>query len=297
MALIAKPPASTRSALAAVLAAAVCLVLAAPGPATGASETLAKIAERGSIALGHRRASRPFSFVDANGDAIGYSLELCLRVAKAVEAHLDRPLRIRYVEVDAKERLGRVRDGTIDLECGNSTRTLTRQAKVDFSSMIFVTGAGLLSRAEAGVQSFADLAGRRVSVVAGTTTERVLRARLAARGLAATVVTVTDHDESLAALAAGTVDAHAADRIVLIGLRNNHPTPERFTVAAELFTYEPYALMMRQGDPEFRLLVDRTLAQLYRDGRIIEIYNRWFSELGSPSELLRHMYALHGFPD
>jgi ABC-type amino acid transport substrate-binding protein len=163
--------------------------------------------------------------------------------------------------------------------------------------MIFVTGGGLLSRTGQNIQSIRSLADRRVSVVAGTTTESALRTELTEANLNAEVVPVSNHEEGLAALTEGKVDTHAGDRIVLIGLWKNHPKPEQFEVATELFTYEPYGLMVRRGDPEFRLIADRALARLYRNGNIIPIYNRWFGKLGAPSELLRHMYALNGFPD
>lgn len=286
-----------RLALACGLSVVVCIALALPAPADAASETIDKIAKSGTIVIGHKRASRPFSYVDEAGKPVGYSIDLCLRVAKAVEEQLGKSIAVKYVEVESRERIDRLRDGAIDLECGNSTRTLARQAEVDFSSMIFVTGGGLLSRAESNIHSMADLQGRRISVVAGTTTEAALREKLTEARIDATVIPLSNHQEGLAALSEEKIDTHVGDRIVLIGLWKSHPTPDQFLVASELFTYEPYALMMRQGDPKFRLIVDSALARLYRSGGIIEIYSRWFGQLGAPSELLRYMYALQGFPE
>jgi glutamate/aspartate transport system substrate-binding protein len=282
-----------------LLTALVAIVVAGPASAQQPTGTLQKINERGAIVLGHRDASPPFSFVDPKKQPAGYSVDLCLRIAEAVKAKLARPdLTVKYVSLTAENRFDKVVDGTVDLECGNTTETLSSQELVDFTNMTFITGASLLLPAGSTVQSVGDLGGKRVSVVEGTTTEKALRERLQQGLVDAKVITVRDHDEAMRMLEKGQIDAHAGDQIVLIGLARAAKEPSKFALAPELFTYEPYALPLRRGDAEFRLVANRALAQLYRTGEIAQVYNKWFGDWGGrPSRLLLAMYALNGLPE
>lgn len=277
------------------------LVIAAAAPA-GAAEaggTLKKIGDSGTIVLGHRESSPPFSFIDAEKRPAGFTVDLCLRVVEAVKQKLARPdLAVRYVALSADDRVARVGDGSVDIECGNSTQTISRRQQVDFSLPTFITGASLLLPAGSTVQSLGDLTGKRVSVVTGTTTETALRERLQQGLIDARVMPVKDHAEGLRMLQAGEVEAHAGDQVVLIGLARGAEDPSRFALAPELFSYEPYGLMVRRNDADFRLVVDGALAQLYRTGQIAQIYEKWFGDWGGrPSPLLLAMYALNGLPE
>jgi ABC-type amino acid transport substrate-binding protein len=281
------------------------VVVAALALLTGAAAaaeptgTLRKIATSGAMVIGHREASRPFSFLDEAGNPAGYSIDLCRRIAEAVKDHLGLPaLEVKYVPLTAENRFDKIADGSVDLECGNDTITLSRQEQVDFSNMIFITGASLLSRADRAISGVADLAGRSVSVVAGTTTEKALEQRLE-NGIAdARVVKVKDHNEGIAALDSGRVDAHAGDQLILVGLAKAAADPGRFVLATELYSYEPYALALRRDDADFRLVANRTLARLYRSGEIGAVYDRWFGDWGGrPSQLLIALYALNGIPE
>lgn len=261
--------------------------------------TLARIKSTGTIVIAHREASPPFSFLNDQKQPAGYSVDLCLRIAKAVKDHLGlAELETRYVAASAENRLQQVADGTADIECGNTTNTLSRQETVDFTNTIFITGASLLARPESNITSLADLRGKTVTVVEGTTTESVLAARLKRELIDAEVVKVKDHDAGLAGLEAGTAAAHAGDQLVLIGLAKAAKQPGRFALASEVFSYEPYALAVRRNDADFRLVANRALAQLYRSGEIGEIYERWFGDWGGkPSKLLLAMYALNALPE
>ncbi|MBK8208743.1 MAG: amino acid ABC transporter substrate-binding protein [Rhodospirillales bacterium] len=270
-----------------------------PAAAQETGGTLARIANSGTINLGYRHSSPPFSFLGNDQQPVGYSIDLCLRVAEAVKTRLGRPdLNVKFVAVEADDRLQKVVDGSIDIECGITTNTLSRQEQVDFTNTTFITGASLLVPAGSTVQSVADLAGKKVSVVGDTTTEKALRDRLATESVDARVITVSDHDKAMRMLAKGEVDAHAGDQIVLIGLARTAADPNKFVVAPELFTYEPYALVVRRNDADFRLVADRTLAQLYRSGEIMQVFEKWFAAWGGrPSRLLLAMYALNGLPE
>ena len=261
--------------------------------------TLARIRASGKMVIAHREASPPFSFVNDQKQPAGYAIDLCLRIAKAVKDHLGlAELDIRYVAVTAENRLQTVADGAADIECGNTTNTLSRQKTVDFTITVFVTGASLLARPETNITTLADLRGKAITVVEGTTTEKVLTERLKRELIDATVVTVKDHDAGLEALVAGKAAAHAGDQLVLVGLAKAAKQPGHFALAAEVFSYEPYALAVRRNDADFRLVANRALAQLYRSGEIGEIYKRWFGDWGGkPSQLLLAMFALNGLPE
>jgi len=274
-------------------------VFTGPASAEEPSGTLQKISNTGEIVIGYVDASQPFSFLDENKQPAGYSIDLCLRVVEAVKQKLGRTdLAVKYVALQADERLPRVVDGTVDIECGTSTHTISRQEQVDFSNMTFITGASLLLPAGSTIQAVGDLGGKRVSVIEGTTTERALRERLKEALVDAKVIVVKDGDQGLKMLEKGEVDAYAGDQIVLIGLARGAGNANKFALAPELFTYEPYALVVRRNDADFRLIADATLAQLYRTGQIAQVYQKWFGDWGGrPSRLLLAMYALNGLPE
>jgi ABC-type amino acid transport substrate-binding protein len=281
------------------LAAAVALALIGPAGAGEHGGTLKKIKDTGTLVIGHREASRPFSFVNDKNEPAGYSVDLCLRIATAIKETLGmEKIDVKYTALTADNRIDKVADGAVDIECGNTTQTLSRQERVDFTNMIFITGASLLTRAEGKINGVADLRGKTVSVVVGTTTENALDERLAEGLIDAKVLKVKDHNEGMAALDAGKVDAHAGDQLILIGLAKASPDQGKYALASELFSYEPYGLMIRRNDADFRLVANRALSKLYRSGEIGSVYQKWFGEWGGrPSQLLLAMFALNSFPE
>ena len=288
-----------RGAPLALLTLAAVLLAGCAGTGGGAGGgTLARIKDSKTIVLGHREAAVPFSFVNSDGKPAGYSVELCQRVAAGIQKQLGlAELSIRWVQLNAENRMSAVADGPVDLECGVTTNTLTRQERVDFSSHIFVDGASLLVRADSPINSKADLDTRKIGVIPGTTTERAIRETLAREGLKTQIVAIKDHLDGLTAIDTGTVDAYAADRVVLIGLALNSKEPSRLRIPDEYLSFEPYALVMRRGDSNFRLAVNRELARLYRSGDIQQVYNQWLGPLGRPGALLFAMYLLGGLPE
>lgn len=275
------------------------ILLGAAAPAAAAEATLDKIKRTGTIVLGHREASPPFSFVDDNKKAAGYAVDLCERIAHATQRKLGlADLKITYVPLTAENRFSAVADGNVDIECGNTTNTLGRQEQVDFTNPVFVTGASLLVRTDSAIESFEDLRGKSISVVSGTTTEEALEALLEDAVVESKVIRVKDHGEAMALLENGTTHAHAGDQLVLIGLGRQAKDPSKLAFAADVFSYEPYALAVRRNDADFRLVANRVLAGLYRTGEIVPIYNRWFGGWGGePSRLLLALFALNGLPE
>jgi ABC-type amino acid transport substrate-binding protein len=284
--------------LSAVVTGAILVFVAGPAPGQELEGTLGKIKASGTLTLGHRESSPPFSFLGPDRRPTGYSIDLCLQVATAVQKRLGlSDLKLSWVAVTPDSRIPAVVNGTIDLECGSTTASLSRQEQVDFSLMTFVDGGGLLTTAAGGVRGLGDLANRRIGIVPGTTTEKALAAFLAREFVSVRMVPVKDHGEGLAALEARTIDAYASDRGILAGLAVTAGPPSRFALADVLFSYEPYGLMLRRNDGAFRLVVNRALADLYRSRRIFTIFDKWFGAFGKPSPALQAMYLLSALPE
>jgi glutamate/aspartate transport system substrate-binding protein len=279
---------------------AICAVLLAlVGPAAGQEirPTLDKIKETGVIHLGNRATSRPFSFLGSDGQPVGFSIDLCLRVAGAIRESLKLPgLKVAWVTVTPADRIVQLVKGTIDLECGSTTITFGRMEQVAFSHMISVDGGSLLATAESGIGTVKDLAGKRVGVVPNTTTQKALAAALLGASIQATVIPVAEHGEGLRGLEEGRLDAYATDRILLAGLLTTAGNPAKLRLSGEFFSYEPYGLMMRRGDNAFQAQVNRTLSTLYRSG-LVQIYERWFGPFATASPLVKALYLLHSWPD
>jgi glutamate/aspartate transport system substrate-binding protein len=275
------------------------LVGAACPIAAAAASTLEKIGATGTIVLGFRDASPPFSFRDANGKPAGYSIDLCNRIAAAVKERLSLPrLEVRYVRVTPEDRIAKLVSGEIDLECGSTTRTISRQAQVDFTLLTFVTGTELLVPLGSNIDDLSGLEGRKIALLPGTTNDAVIRSALASRMVNAELVSVADHDAGVAAVESGRVDAYASDEVLLIGLARKVKDPSKLRLTGKLYSYEPYALMVRQNDAEFRYIADRTLAGLFRTREIGDIYRRWFGDWNAgPSQILIALYMLQSVPE
>jgi ABC-type amino acid transport substrate-binding protein len=283
-----------RHLIAALVAAAIALPAAAQSPGA----TLAKIRDAKTITLGYRPDAVPFSFTGEDRQPAGYVVDLCRRVAASIQRELGLDaLAVKWVPVTAEGRFAAVTGGQIDIECGTTTVTLARLRDVDFSALTFIDGGAVLSRADAPIAKLGDLAGRRVAVQAGTTAERALPQALKDRQVNAQVVQVRTQEEAVAMVESGQVDGFATDRIVLLGAAAKSKDPRRLALSEEDFSFEPYALMLRRNDADFRLAVNRALAQLYRGQGIVEVYERWFGAFGRPGLLLASMYYLNALPE
>ena len=272
---------------------------ASTGPSAPPAGTLEKIKATKTIALGYRDSSVPFSYAGPTKEPMGYSVDLCRRVVDDLRRELALPdLQPRWVPVGVETRMRALVDGTIDLECGSTTNTLSRQERVDFSLTTFITGASLLALAGSGVGD--QLGAIRIAVIPGTTTEQVVKQAMATMGATAAdarLIAVRDHADGLSAVVDRRAEVYATDRAILMGLVTSSSNPRQFALLDRYLSYEPYALMLRRGDPEFRLAVNRTLARLYRSGQVLDIYRRWFGQWGDPSPLTLGMYAVEGLPE
>jgi ABC-type amino acid transport substrate-binding protein len=278
-------------------AAALCLVIGL-APAAEPSRTLERIKSDATIHLGYRSGASPFSFKERDGSVRGYSAELCVHVAAAIQKRLGlASLKVEWTPLDADDRLDAVARGRVDIECGTTTISLSRYEKVDFSLPIFVDGGSVLTPVLGKIEHFADLNGKRIAVIPGTTTESALKRQLDVAGVKADLVPVKSGFDGLAALTQGKVEGYASDRLVLVSLREAAAEPEKLQLLDKDFSYEPYALTVRRDDPDFRLAVNRALVDLYRSGDIDQIFYRWLGSLGVPGPLLNAMFYLSTLPE
>ncbi|OWG19177.1 amino acid ABC transporter substrate-binding protein [Delftia sp. K82] len=260
---------------------------ASRAPAT-LSGTLAKVRASGSIALGYRQASVPFSYLNARNEPIGYSIELCKALVTSIEDAVNRSLAIRWVPVTADNRVDAVASGQVDLECGSTTSNLERQKRVAFSPIMFVAGTKVMVRQDTQIRSLRDLASKKVAVTAGTTNEKAMRDLDRKFHLGMQLQVVPDHSQGFAQVAGGQSDAFATDDVLLYGLiaenagkaEGNGGTGAsqgaRLQVVGDYLSYDPYAIMFRKDDPQLAQVVRSSFQALAEDGEIERQYRRWF---------------------
>ncbi len=274
------------------------LSLAAPSAMSQELDgTLKRIKDSGTFNLGHLETAPPFSFPGPDRRPVGYSIDLCLHIASAIQKQLGISLKLNWIPLTTNNRIDMVTQGKVDLECGTTTASLARQERVDFSLMTFVDGGGLLTTADSKLRGVTDLAGKRIALIPGTTTEIALDKFLKEQFVTIEKVPVKNHVEGRAALEKGLVVGFASDRGILMGLAITANDPSRFGLADLIFSYEPYGFMMRRNDANFRLAVNKALAGLYRSGDIEPIYEKWFGAFGNASPAIRAMYLLNGLPE
>jgi ABC-type amino acid transport substrate-binding protein len=266
--------------------------------AQGAPDTLARIKAARQINVAFSGDSLPFSYVEKDNQPAGYSIDLCRRVI----AHLGRAvgvpdLKVNWLIGTAAERVQMVASGKADLDCANTTATQTRMKTVDFSNLIFVEAGGFMVSSTSSVQKLADMDGKRIGVIRGTTTQTRLELALRERAVKATVVLLNDGNEGVAMLESGALDAFASDKIKLVGLGAQSKSPDKLALLPEDLSFEPLAFAVPRGDPDFRLEVNRALTYTYVGGEIDPIFRKWFAAFGRPSALLAAVFVLNAVPE
>ena len=266
----------------------------APAQAAG---TLDRLRQDKTLRIAYRPDAPPFSYQTGSAEPQGFIVEICRAVAKSLTQQLQLPnLNIVYVPVTAENRFDAIKDGKADLLCEATTATLSRREIVDFSISTFVDGASLLIRTD-GPQSLQAMAGRKIGVLGGTTTQEALQNSLKDENIAADVMPAKSHEEGLAMLDAGTISAYFADRAILQSLIKQSKDQKKLLLADNYLTVEPYALALPHGDEDFRLAVDRALSHLYRGGDIGTIFSQSFPDGQTPSGILKTLYLISGLPD
>ncbi len=270
---------------------------AAAGPGLSEAGTVDKLRQDKTIRLAVRDDAPPFSFKDANGQPVGFIVDLCRAVARTLAAQLNlADLSVVYVPVTAADRFEAIETGKADLLCEPTSATLSRREHVDFSIATFVDGASLLVRGD-GPSDFGALAGKKVGVLGGTTTEQSLRDTLASANIQAEVVSAKTHEDGLKMLDEGAVAAYFADRAILAYLASKSGEADKLRLADNYFSLEPYALALPRGDSDFRLAVDRALSRIYKSGEIATVFANTFGAQMQPSDTLKTLYLISALPE
>jgi glutamate/aspartate transport system substrate-binding protein len=271
---------------------------AQPAPAQPTPDgRLKAIADSKTIRIAHRTDAMPFAYHNERKEAVGYAIDVCRFVVDTIDRELGgKGLKIEWVPTTTQDRFDVVASGKADMECGSSTITLERLKQVDFSSIIFVETTGLLVRNNGTIQRATDLAGRKVAVIAGTTTERVVAALKSAGRLDITAVPVKDNKEAAAFLEEGKVDAFAHDKLLLAGTQVKDA--RTVIILPEDLSFEPYGIVLPRNDSGFRLAVNTGLARLYRGGAVVDLFRKWFDPIGlKAGPLLLAAYQLGALSD
>lgn len=245
--------------------------------------------------IAYRADARPFSFLNDANEPLGYTIDLCKQVTDLIAHQFGLPaLKIEWVPVTVDTRFSVIAGGKADMECGSSTVTLGRMKEVDFSMFVFVELTGVMVTRASNIHSFAEMAGKKIAVVASTTNARAVADRVRDRKLDVTLVLVKDRDEGVDALEAGRVDGFASDKLLLVGAQLKKP--EDLVLLPDDLSIEQYAIAVPRGDWAMRLAVNTGLAQIFRSGRTRELFERWFFG-GHPGLLLEAVYALGQIAD
>jgi glutamate/aspartate transport system substrate-binding protein len=266
------------------------------------SMVLKRIKERGSINMGHRESSVPFSFIGQDGKPQGYSVDLCMKFIEAVKAELEMPnLEINLVPVTSQTRIALMANGTIDLECGSTTNNLTRQKQVDYLSTTFITGTKIASKKGSGITEIEDLEGKTVALSLGTTNEKAIKRVAKANGINIKTLMVKDHPQGWLAVESGRADAYASDDVLLYGLISKSKNPDQFQVTGRFLSFDPYGIMVPQNDSLYRRIGTVTLADLMRSGEAHKIYDKWFNpgptNINMPmSDTLKTAFEIQALP-
>jgi glutamate/aspartate transport system substrate-binding protein len=241
------------------------------------SGTLKKIKSTGTITLGYRESSLPFSYLNRRQQPIGYSVDLCREVVEEAAVELDgMEIKTALLPVTPGDRLEKVKSGEIDLECGSTTNNVQRQKEVAFSPIFFVAGTKLMVPKSSAIRSYRDLAGKTAVVTAGTTNEAALRTLSDKQKLDIRIITARDHMQSLQMLVDGQAAAFATDDVLLYGFIATNNAASNMMVVGEYLSYDPYGLVFRREDPAFAAVVERAFTRMASERRLVELYNKWF---------------------
>ena len=241
------------------------------------AQTLDKIKKEGVITIGHRDASIPFSYFDDKQQPVGYSMDICMKIADAVKAELKMPnLQVKLNPVTSATRIPLMANGTIDLECGSTTNNLDRQKQVAFAPTTFVTANRLVAKKSANITKLDDMKGKALVSTSGTTNIKQVTEENVKRGLGMNIMAAKDHAEAFLMVETGRAVAFAMDDILLYSLVASSKAPADYVITSEALSVEPYGVMLRKDDPTFKKVVDTAVINLMKSGEIDKIYTKWF---------------------
>jgi glutamate/aspartate transport system substrate-binding protein len=240
--------------------------------------TLKKIKETGAITIGYRESSIPFSYLDDKQQPIGYAMDLCMKIVEAVKTDLKMPnLKVNLQPVTSANRIPLLQNGTIDLECGSTTNSVERQKQVAFGPTYFVINVTAAVKKNSGIKTLADLNGKTLSTTSGTTSVPLLKKYGKTAHVEVKEIYGKDHAESFLLLAQDRSSAFVMDDILLAGQIANSGSPGDYMIIQESLRQEPYSMMLRRDDPQFKALVDKSVGAVMKSGEIDKIYAKWFT--------------------
>ena len=243
----------------------------------GAQDTLKKIKDTGTITIGHRDTSIPFSYYDDKQNVVGYAMDICMKIVDAVKTNLKlKKLDVKFNPVTSATRIPLMANGTIDLECGSTTNNLYRQKQVWFTITHFVTANRYVAKKSSNIKSLADLKGKTVVSTSGTTNIKWATEENAKRKLGMNIIAAKDHAEAFLTVDTGRAVAFFMDDILLYSLVATSKNPSAWAIGSEAYTVEPYGIMLRRDDAAFKKVVNGAVTRLYKSGEINKIYDKWF---------------------
>ncbi|HKC30295.1 MAG TPA: amino acid ABC transporter substrate-binding protein, partial [Burkholderiales bacterium] len=248
--------------------------------------TLKKIRDSGSITIGHRDASIPFSYYDDKQQPVGYAIDLCMRIVDAVKSELKMPnLKVNYQLVTSANRIPLMANGTIDLECGSTTNNLERQKQVGFTITHFVTANRWVAKRAANLKALPDLKGKTIVSTAGTTNIKQITEINAQQNLGMNIISANGHPEAFQMVETGRAVAFVMDDILLYSLAAQSRSPKDYAISEVALSVEPYGIMLRKDDAAFKKVVDAAMVSTYKSGAIDGIYDKWFLKPVPPKGL------------
>ncbi|WP_294765137.1 transporter substrate-binding domain-containing protein [uncultured Rhodoferax sp.] len=242
------------------------------------NDTLAKVKADGAITMGVRDSSGSLSYALGDGKYAGFHVEVCQRIIANVEKAVGKKLEVKYQSVTSQNRIPLVQNGTVDIECGSTTNNATRQKDVAFVHTTYVEEVRIAVKANSGITSIAQLAGRNVATTTGTTSVQTLRKHERATGVDFKEVFGKDHADSFLLLESGRADAFVMDGQILAGNIAASKAPNDYKIVGEVLSVEPIAIMIRKDDPAFKKLADDTVTALAKSGELAKIYDKWFMQ-------------------
>jgi len=254
--------------------------LAIPAVAQELTGTLKKIKETGSITLGHRESSLPFSYLDDKQQVVGYAMDICMAAVEGIKAELKLPkLDVKLNPVTSATRIPLMANGTIDLECGSTTNNVERQKQVGFTYSHFLTASMFVAKKANKLSKLDDLKGKTVVSTSGTTNIKQLNEVNNERKLGMNIVPAKDHAEAFLMVETDRAAAFVMDDILLASLIASSKDPSAYAISTEGTSLpEPYGIMVRRDDPAFKAVVDKAVGTLYTSGAVLKIYDKWFNQ-------------------
>ncbi|MGO4329103.1 amino acid ABC transporter substrate-binding protein [Cupriavidus sp. 2TAF22] len=255
---------------------AICVGIVSAQEAIELRGTLRKAKDTGSLTIGYRESSLPFSYLNQANRPIGYAIDICTAIVQAAGAEVGRELSIQWVPVTSENRFDAIVSGKIDLECGSTTRNAERLQRVAFSPVIFIAGTKLMVPHGSPIRLPRDLKGKTVVATAGTTNAQALE-RLSARfDLGLKIIRARDHADAFEVLRHGGADAYAGDDVLLYGMIAKYAAGKKYDITRDFLSYDPYGIMLRKGDPQFSAVVDKAVRELITSGELERLYKQWF---------------------